>query len=135
MTMLLFYRYAFPIMWLSWVVYWLAASRDVKSTLQRESPSSRFSHMVPLAIAALLFSDPRMRIGFLGERFLPLSVWLFWLGTFLTGGGLLFTVWARLHLGRNWSGSVTIKEGHELVTSGPYALVRHPIYTGLLLAL
>lgn len=134
MTMLLFYRYAFPIMWLSWVVYWLAASRDVKSTLQRESPSSRFSHMVPLAIAALLFSDPRMRIGFLGERFLPLSVWLFWLGAFLTGGGLLFTVWARSHLGRNWSGSVTIKEGHELVKSGPYALVRHPIYTGLLVA-
>ncbi len=48
---------------------------------------------------------------------------------------MLFTVWARLHLGRNWSGTVTIKDGHELITSGPYALVRHPIYTGLLLAM
>jgi protein-S-isoprenylcysteine O-methyltransferase Ste14 len=134
MTMPLVYRYAFPVMWLSWVVYWWAASRDVKSTLQRESLSSRLSHIVPLTIAALLFGDPRMRVGFLGERFLPLSEWLFWLGAFLTAGGLLFTVWARVHLGRNWSGSVTIKQGHELVTSGPYSLVRHPIYTGLLVA-
>jgi protein-S-isoprenylcysteine O-methyltransferase Ste14 len=131
----LVYRYAFPAMWLIWVVYWWAASRDVKTTLRRESLVSRLLHIVPLAIAVLLFSEPRERIGFLGERFLPLAAWPFWLGSFLTAGGLLFTVWARLHLGRNWSGTVTIKEEHELVTSGPYALVRHPIYTGLLLAL
>jgi protein-S-isoprenylcysteine O-methyltransferase Ste14 len=52
----------------------------------------------------------------------------------LTLAGLLFTVWARTHLGRNWSGLVTIKQDHELITSGPYSTVRHPIYTGLLLA-
>ena len=46
--------------------------------------------------------------------------------------GLGFTVWARLYLGSNWSRSVTIKQGHELITGGPYGLVRHPIYTGLL---
>ena len=46
--------------------------------------------------------------------------------------GLLFAVWARVHLGRNWSSSVTIKQGHELITTGPYAVVRHPIYTGIL---
>ncbi|MGA8670162.1 MAG: isoprenylcysteine carboxylmethyltransferase family protein, partial [Terracidiphilus sp.] len=46
--------------------------------------------------------------------------------------GLLFAVWAREHLGRNWSRSVTIKQDHELITSGPYAVVRHPIYTGIL---
>jgi protein-S-isoprenylcysteine O-methyltransferase Ste14 len=131
----LVYRYAFPAMWLSWMVYWWAASRDVKSTVRRESVSSRLLHFVPLAIAVLLFSMKRVPIPFLGERFLPLAKWPFWLGLFLTAGGLLFTVWARLHLGRNWSGTVTIKDGHELVTSGPYALVRHPIYTGLLLAM
>ena len=53
----------------------------------------------------------------------------------LAAAGLAFTVWARVHLGRNWSGSVTLKEGHELILSGPYAWVRHPIYTGLLMAL
>ena len=49
--------------------------------------------------------------------------------------GLLFAGWARIHLGGNWSGTVTVKENHTLVTGGPYHFVRHPIYTGLLLAL
>jgi protein-S-isoprenylcysteine O-methyltransferase Ste14 len=53
----------------------------------------------------------------------------------LTALGIGFTVWARVHIGRNWSARVVIKEQHELVRSGPYALVRHPIYTGLLLAI
>jgi protein-S-isoprenylcysteine O-methyltransferase Ste14 len=132
--MTLFYRYAFAAMWFSWVVYWWVASRDVKSTVRRESLSSRLLHIVPLAIAVLLLSARRAPIAFLGERFLPLAEWPFCLGLLLTAGGLLFTVWARLHLGKNWSGTVTIKEGHELITTGPYALVRHPIYTGLLLA-
>jgi protein-S-isoprenylcysteine O-methyltransferase Ste14 len=47
---------------------------------------------------------------------------------------MLFSVWARVHLGGNWSGIVTIKHGHELIADGPYAIVRHPIYTGLLVA-
>jgi protein-S-isoprenylcysteine O-methyltransferase len=49
--------------------------------------------------------------------------------------GLGFSLWARFALGRNWSGTVTIKRDHELVRSGPYAIVRHPIYSGILLAL
>lgn len=131
----LIYRYAFPAMWLSWAVYWWAASRNVKVAVRRESLASGLSHMVPLAVAALLFWAPRASMGVLSQRFLPLTAWPFWVGSFLTACGLLFTVWARLHLGKNWSGTVTIKHGHELITSGPYALVRHPIYTGLLLAL
>ena len=65
----------------------------------------------------------------------PWAPWSFWAATLIIAIGLLFAVWARIHLGRNWSGSVTIKQEHELITSGPYAIVRHPIYTGLLLAL
>ena len=57
------------------------------------------------------------------------------LGTFLTGLGLGFSLWARIYLGRNWSGAVRISEGHELIRSGPYASIRHPIYSGLLLAI
>ena len=53
----------------------------------------------------------------------------------LLAAGLAFSVWARVHLGTNWSGEVTVKQGHELIRSGPYAWVRHPIYTGLILAL
>ena len=130
----LVYRYAFPAMWLSWVVYWWVASRNVKVAVRRESLPSRLLHIVPLSIAVLLFSLPSAPTGLLGKRFLPFAEWPFWVGSLLTAGGLLFTVWARLHLGRNWSGTVTIKQDHELITSGPYAVVRHPIYTGLLLA-
>lgn len=56
-------------------------------------------------------------------------------GVILCGLGIAFAIWARWHLGRNWSGTPSIKEGHELITSGPYRLVRHPIYTGMILAL
>lgn len=60
---------------------------------------------------------------------------LYWLGLLMVICGLAFAVWARIHLGRNWSGTVTVKEDHELIRSGPYGIVRHPIYTGLLLAI
>jgi protein-S-isoprenylcysteine O-methyltransferase Ste14 len=71
----------------------------------------------------------------LAARFLPLAQWRVWgaIGAAVNLVGILFTVWARIYLGRNWSATVTLKEDHELVTSGPYGIVRHPIYTGLLL--
>lgn len=62
------------------------------------------------------------------------SLALGWIGAILTALGVLFAIWARFHLGRNWSPSPAMKEHHELVTSGPYHFVRHPIYTGVLLA-
>lgn len=58
-----------------------------------------------------------------------------WLGVGLCLAGFAFAVWARLHLGRNWGMPMSLRQGHELVTSGPYAYVRHPIYTGILLAM
>lgn len=57
-----------------------------------------------------------------------------WFGVAATAVGLLFSVWARVHLGRNWSGVVTLKADHKLIRTGPYRYVRHPIYTGLLIA-
>jgi protein-S-isoprenylcysteine O-methyltransferase Ste14 len=132
--MTLLYRYLFAVMWVSWAAYWWALSRNVKVTARREPLWSRLSHVIPLMLAVLLLWVPRISLPVLGDRFLPLTPWPFWVGVALTAGGLLFTVWARVHIGMNWSGIVTIKEGHELITSGPYAIVRHPIYTGLLLA-
>jgi protein-S-isoprenylcysteine O-methyltransferase Ste14 len=70
----------------------------------------------------------------LTRRFLPVGWFLPVLGIVLLAAGLGFTVWARRHLGRNWSASVVVKEGHALVRTGPYRYVRHPIYSGILLA-
>ncbi len=121
-------------MWLSYLAYWGAMSRKVKETKRRESVPSRLARLVTLACAVALLWLPSVPLPFLNERFLPLGAWCFWSGATVTAGGLLFSVRARRHLGKNWSQAVTVKEGHELITSGPYALVRHPIYTGLLLA-
>jgi protein-S-isoprenylcysteine O-methyltransferase Ste14 len=129
------HRYLFPVIWLGWAAYWWALSRNVKADARREPVESRLAHVIPLALAVVLVSVPRVRFAGLGERVLPMAEWPFWAGAALTAGGMVFTVWARIHIGRNWSGIVTIKEDHELVTAGPYAIVRHPIYTGLLLAI
>lgn len=128
------YRNLFLFMWMAWALYWWALSFNVKIAAKRESLWSRLSHLGPLLLAALLLWLPSAPLALLGVRFLPLAIWPFWLGAALTAAGLLFTVWARRHIGRNWSAIVTIKEGHEFIASGPYAIVRHPIYTGLLLA-
>ncbi|HJS90180.1 MAG TPA: isoprenylcysteine carboxylmethyltransferase family protein [Steroidobacteraceae bacterium] len=58
-----------------------------------------------------------------------------WVGLALCLAGFGFAIWARMHLGRNWGMPMSLRQGHELVTSGPYAYVRHPIYTGILLAM
>lgn len=128
------YKYLFPAMWIAYSLYWWAISKNVKETQRRESGTSRLVRLVLIVCAFALVWLSSVPLPFLNERFLPSGAWCFWLGAAITAGGLLFSVWARRHLGKNWSQAVTVKEGHELITSGPYALVRHPIYTGLLLA-
>jgi protein-S-isoprenylcysteine O-methyltransferase Ste14 len=128
------YRFLFPAMWAAWMIYWGLASRGVKPAERREPLGSRLLHVIPLVVAVVLLWANRVPVALLNERLYPWSPWGFWLAALVTAAGLGFTVWARLHIGRNWSGIVTVKRGHELVTTGPYSLVRHPIYTGLLLA-
>lgn len=133
--MLLLHKYLFPAMWLSYVTYWWAKSTNVKAAERHEPASSRIVRLILMACAVALLWASSVPLPLLNERFLPPGAWCFWIGAAVAGGGLLFSVWARRHLGKNWSQAVAVKEGHELITSGPYALVRHPIYTGLLLGL
>ena len=126
------YLYLFPAMWLGWAGYWWVSSRNVKPVLHREALRSRLSYVALLILAGLLLSIPNIAVPLLEERFPPFAAWPFVLAAVMTAAGLLFSVWARRYLGTNWSGAVTIKERHELVTSGPHSLVRHPIYTGAL---
>jgi protein-S-isoprenylcysteine O-methyltransferase Ste14 len=78
---------------------------------------------------------PRATPAILAQPFLPSSPIGTWLGVALTALGLGIAVAARIHLGGNWSARVEIKEDHSLIRTGPYRYVRHPIYSGILLAL
>jgi protein-S-isoprenylcysteine O-methyltransferase Ste14 len=122
-------------LWWAWAVYWMLSALRNKATQRRESPGSRLAHLVPLAIGAALIAWPNPGWSALAWRLWPHSPAAYRIGVSLVIAGLAFAIWARVHLGTNWSGTVTIKQGHELIRSGPYAWVRHPIYTGLITAL
>jgi protein-S-isoprenylcysteine O-methyltransferase Ste14 len=128
------YRLLFPALWLGWVLYWWLAAGGTKTTERKEPLGSKLLHMLPMMLVAYLLWADRVPGAFLNTRLFAWAPWQFRVAALVTAAGLGFTVWARLHLGRNWSGTVTIKQDHELIMTGPYALVRHPIYTGLLLA-
>ena len=127
------YGWILAALWLGWLGYWIASSIGVKAVARRQGWQSRLAYSAPLWVAAVLLGSPSLP-GFLSERFLPDDASIVLIGVLLTAAGLGFAIWARVHLGGNWSAEVTVKHDHELVGTGPYALARHPIYTGLLLA-
>ena len=122
--------------WIVFLLVWVAGALATKRTKRIQSGASRFRHSLIFALGALLLLFPRkVHVGVLHARFVPRTPAIAALGLALTVAGTAIAIWARVCLGRNWSGRVTIKEGHELVRSGPYRFVRHPIYAGMLLAL
>jgi protein-S-isoprenylcysteine O-methyltransferase Ste14 len=125
---------AIGVLWLSWMFYWWRSSRDVKRTSRQDSTRNQLIYRVPLVLGILCLSAPGWIPRVLHRRFVPAGVPGQAAGLVLLAAGLAFTVWARRHLGRNWSASVVVKEDHALIRTGPYQRVRHPIYTGMLLA-
>jgi protein-S-isoprenylcysteine O-methyltransferase Ste14 len=130
--MLWFYESFFPAVWIAFIVYWRIKAAATKTNQRREPDAAGILRALTFVIVIALLSIPRIPLHWLYRQLWPSGIWPFWIGAVVTVVGLLFAVWARHHLASNWSSAVTIKQGHELITTGPYALVRHPIYTGIL---
>ena len=120
--------------WATWEIYWGVSSRRVKRAASKEPLATRIPVVVGLLLGFVLLLAPGWLGDFFGRRFLPEDDLLYFTGLAVLLFGVYWAFWARHTLGSNWSGRVTIKEDHELITRGPYRFVRHPIYTGVLFA-
>ena len=119
--------------WEAFALVWLVGAIYTKPTLRGTNPGVRIASLATLLLGFFLMTSDWVP-SWLLTRPLLVSPALQSTGVALTVIGCSFAIWARLALGRNWSGNPTVKSGHELVISGPYALTRHPIYTGMLVA-
>ena len=115
--------------WLCFIGYWSNAAKNSAPARKSESKKSRAVHELLLNIALLLLFVP---IPGLRMRFVPASNTAAGAGLAIQAAAIAFAIWARRHLGKHWSGEITIKVDHQLIRSGPYRLIRHPIYTGWL---
>lgn len=118
--------------WIIFLLYWLVNAFRVKPIASRQSVESALAHRIPLIAGWFLMSFNRFHPP-LNDSWTSRTDLMDMLGDGLCLLGLFVTIWARRTLAGNWSSDVTFKHDHELVRSGPYRYVRHPIYTGLLL--
>ena len=116
-------------LWIVFFVYWGIAARNSAATKSSESKASTWLHQIVITAALLLLFIP---VPGLTGWFLPQRLSLIVAGAIVQAVFILLAVWARRHLGRNWSGTVRIGVDHELVKTGPYRFLRHPIYTAML---
>jgi len=114
--------------WAAFWLYWLVAAFSMKRGRVQWSRELRIRVVIVALVLVLA------RLGAFRSHRANTDPWLAAIGLALFGVGLAFAVWARVHIGRNWGTPMTQKVEPELVTSGPYRLVRHPIYSGVILA-
>ena len=122
------------IIWLIWLASWVGASFWSGQTRKHVTVIKTSRYHALIVLGGILFTPWTSRI--LGETpfWNPGETGVYLL-TVVTLAGIAFTWWARIHLGRFWSNAITHKEGHKVIDTGPYGLVRHPIYTGLILGM
>jgi protein-S-isoprenylcysteine O-methyltransferase Ste14 len=118
----------FAVAWAAFWLYWLVAAFSTKRGRVPWSRELRVRAVIALAVIVLI------RVGAFRGHAVNTDPWLAGLGLVLFVVGLAFAISARIHIGRNWGTPMTEKDEPELVTTGPYHLVRHPIYSGILLA-
>jgi hypothetical protein len=119
------------LIWLAWLASWIAASFWSGQTKTHVMTLESGRYRIPILLGGILFAPGTGRL--LGEK----PLWQFgdtgvYILAIIVIAGICFTWWARIHLGRFWSNTITRKEGHRVIDTGPYGLVRHPIYTGLI---
>ncbi len=119
--------------WAAFGIYWLIASLNGKAAQTHEASYYRLGRLGILAITFSLLFSRSSAVGFLGHRFVFESRTVEYIAFSLALAGLAIAIWARVHLGQYWSDKIVLKVDHQLVRSGPYARVRHPIYSGVLL--
>jgi protein-S-isoprenylcysteine O-methyltransferase Ste14 len=122
-------------LWMAWLIYWIVSAWGVRRNERGESGTQRFLTALVLGFGGFLIFARASHLSALERRFLPDSEGIQVAALIMVVGGLGFSVWARRHIGQFWSSRVTLKEGHQLIQSGPYARVRHPIYSGIALAM
>lgn len=121
--------------WRLLAVVWLAMFFGMKKSKKLEGWGERAQHELLLSLAFWLLFEGWWHGGWLDYRVVPHVFQVWTMGLALTAVGVGISIWARLSLGSNWSGMVTLKEDHQLVGTGLYRWIRHPIYTGILLAM
>jgi protein-S-isoprenylcysteine O-methyltransferase Ste14 len=121
-----------PACWTLFCLIWLLAAVSTKRSIYRESGARRLRYWILLVLAFLLLTRGHRLPYPFNIRIISATETVQWMAGILCIAGLVFCVWARATLGRNWSGTITLKEEHELIERGPYRFVRHPIYTGML---
>jgi protein-S-isoprenylcysteine O-methyltransferase Ste14 len=122
------------VIWIAWAVSWMVAAAWSNDTQSQPPVATENRYRILMGIGALVMFVPAH--GYEGAlRLWHIGWWGAWVCVALIALGVAVAWWARLHLGRLWSGRITRKVDHRVVESGPYAIVRHPIYSGLLLSL
>jgi protein-S-isoprenylcysteine O-methyltransferase Ste14 len=121
--------------WVALVVVWVVGALRTKRTVQRQSSASQLLYTTILVVGVYLIFAKGIGIPWLDRQVYPVTVPIALAGLLAVLMGVAFSIWARLMLGGNWSNRVTVKENHTLVRTGPYRIVRHPIYSGILLGM
>jgi protein-S-isoprenylcysteine O-methyltransferase Ste14 len=128
------WRYSIELPWIIFVTYWIISAFKTNRTARKEAFAARYGIMFLEIVGFVLVFRDDAGIGVLGQKVFARSYATGIAGVVLTWAGIALAIWARVHLGQYWSGRITIKEDHKLIRTGPYARLRHPIYSGLDLA-